>query len=124
MLLENNPHLLCCTMIKAYFYLPQSDRLLRTTHNVVLGGSDPSSKVTGNFILSLILNHHFNYKLFPKLQGIECGWRDAYKSSRMKYNAYLKPQRFLAEKGERPLLPEITSMKKQKVSEYSAFHHY
>ena len=129
-LLEKNPGILCCVMIKAsrdlcrpYFYLPQVDMLLRTTCDVILDGLDPKEKVTGNFILSLILNHHFNYIQFPKLQAIKCGWRDVYEACQMKYNPYLKPQKYSVEKNAKPLLPGFrTSVKKQRLSsEYSAF---
>ena len=129
-LLVNNPNLSCCVMIKAsrglcrpYFYLPKLDMLLRTTHDIVLDGPDRSKKLIGNFILSLILNHHFNYIQISKLQENKCGWHDAYKSSKMKYTPYLKPQRLFTQNDPRTSQPENPNTKKQKVIEYSAFYH-
>ena len=64
-LLESNPEIRCCIMIKAmrqvfrpYFYLPQLDMLIRIGCDIKLDGDFNS--VMGSFILSLIMHHHLN----------------------------------------------------------------
>ena len=93
-LLEINSELKCCVLIKAtghlyrpYFYLPDVDMLLRTTCDMKLECEDYNTKLIGNFVLSLLMHHHFNYLRLP-------GWAKSYKETSVKYNAYIKIQTY------------------------------
>ena len=78
--LEKNPQIKVCIMIKAtrhvfrpYFYLPPNDMLIRTNCDIALDGGNFNQQLVGNFIVSLILHHHINYGPFIKLNDSEAG---------------------------------------------------
>ena len=89
-LLQNNPNIQCSVMLKVcrhmfqpYFYLPQSDILLRTNCDIRLDTNEDgyNHELIGPFVLSLI--HLYNTQLFVQLDlsTTVCGWRGCYSTS-------------------------------------------
>ena len=132
---QSNPNIQCFIMLKVcrqcfkpYFYLPQYDTLLRTKSDISLHSTSASvddqtvgHDPIGSFILSLILHHLYNTKLFEHLDKMKCGWVDSYASSKEKFAPYLYPQRYTAKIATAETAQNFPSSKKFWVDQYSDF---
>ena len=128
-LLESNPDIRCCIMIKAmrhvfkpYFYLPQVDMLIRIGCDIKL--DDDVNGVMGSFILLLIMHHHFNYTHFMKLADSQrvLGWAESYKTCGSKYDPYIMPQKY-SRRISVPIEPQEGEPRRKRLamSDYSEF---
>ena len=129
-LLQSNPHLQCFVMLKVCRhcfkpYLPQYNILLCTKSDIALLSKSTSGDMghdpIGSFILSLILDHLCNTKLFACLDKLKCGLANGYVSNKDKFTSYIYPQKYTTKVPNAEATLSFSSSKKLRVDQVQGF---